>query len=347
MARQFGGNADSVTSSRNYPRTGNPAGAAPGSSGRPVPARRGALPPADEREQDASADTWLVVGLYMTTRDTLTIGIGQWLPQPGDPDANLATALDLTMRLAAQGADLVVLPELWPSGYDPATLPDDVAAAAEPLAGQRGTILSSLARELGIWLAAGTVPEIADGAIYNTAALYDRSGKLAAWHRKVHLYEALGEHRTFSAGDQLTVVQTAELGTLGLAICFDGDFAETARALRRAGATTVVLPCAYELEARNWWRTLYPAHALANGQWWVMANQCGANSSCTLLGESQIINPQGHFAARAAGALDDSPPRPELLLATLELHRETEQAERDNSVLWRTQPQAEVATWRT
>jgi predicted amidohydrolase len=280
-------------------------------------------------------------------RDTLTIGIGQWLPRPGDPDANLATACGLTTRLAAHGADLVVLPELWPSGYNPATLADDVAAAAEPLAGHRGTSLSTLARELGIWLAAGTVPEIVDGAIYNTAALYDRSGQLAAWHRKVHLYEVLGEHRTFRAGDRLTVVQTAELGTVGLAVCFDGDFAETARTLRRAGATMVILPCAYELEAGPWWRTLYPAHALANGQWWVMANQCGANSSCTLLGESQIINPQGHLVVRAASALDDGPPRPELLLATLDLRKEAEQAERGNSVLWQTQAQVEVAIWRT
>jgi predicted amidohydrolase len=276
-------------------------------------------------------------------RDALTVGIAQWLPRPGDPAGNLATALDLTSRAAAKGADLVVLPELWPSGYNPATLADDVAAAAEPLAGDRGARLGACARGLGIWLVAGSVPERADSGIYNTAILYDRTGRLAAWHRKVHLYEALGEHRVFRPGDRLTVLETEELGTVGLAVCFDGDFAETARALRRAGATMVVLPSAYEQEASTWWRTLYPAHALANGQWWVMANQCGANSSGTLLGESQIISPHGQVAAKAAGALDDGQPQPELLVATLNLGKEIEQAERDNGVLWQTRVQVEVA----
>ena len=91
---------------------------------------------------------------------------------------------------------------------------------------------------------------------------------------------------------------------VGLPVCFDGDFPETARALRLAGARVVVQASAYELEAESWWDGLYPARALENGQWWVMSNQCGRTPSGTLLGGSQIISPLGRVVSRAAKAHD-------------------------------------------
>lgn len=270
-------------------------------------------------------------------RDDAVIGIAQWLPRPGEPAANLATALDLTARLARAGADLAVLPELWPCGFDWGSLAQDAAAAAEPLGGPRCAALAACAAGHRIWLAAGSVPERDGGALYNTAVLFDRDGRLRAWHRKAHLYQPLGEAGIFAPGSRLTVCRTGELGVVGLTVCFDGDFPETARALRRAGATLVIQPSAYETAARDWWRTLYPAHALGNGQWWVLANQCGTNPSGTLLGESQVISPAGGVLARAPGARDGETPAAELLTVPVPLARELATADRDNGVLWRLQ----------
>ena len=120
---------------------------------------------------------------------------------------------------------------------------------------------------------------------------------------------------------------------VGLTVCFDGDFPEVARAMRDAGARLVVQPSAYEAAARAWWRTLYPAHALSNGQWWVLANQCGTNPSGTLLGESQVISPSGDVHARARGARDGETPPAELMTVRLPLARELARAEQDNGVL--------------
>jgi len=268
-------------------------------------------------------------------REDAVIGIAQWLPEPGRPAENLSAALGLAGELARQGADLVVLPELWPCGYDPAALAGHARGAAEPLSGPRGEALSRRARELGIWLAAGSVPERgADGAVHNTGVLYDRKGRLRAWHRKAHLYGPTGEDKIFTPGGRLTVCRTGELGTVGLAVCFDGDFPETARALRLAGATLVIEPAAYEAEAAAWWETLYPALALANGQWWVMANQCGANPSGTLLGASQVLTPFGEVAARAGRAGEGERPPPELLCVPVPLRAGVSRAEERNSVLW-------------
>lgn len=145
----------------------------------------------------------------------------------------------------------------------------------------------------------------------------------------------------FAAGDGVTVCRTDELGVVGLAVCFDGDFPETARSFRAAGADLVLLPSAYETAARTWWRTLYPAHALSNGQWWVLANQCGAHASGELLGESQIISPFGETVARAASAMTPSGcsakgvAEKETLVAEIPLADGIASAAADNGVLWR------------
>ena len=241
-------------------------------------------------------------------RERITVGVAQWLAAPGRPDENEATAARLIGELAGRGADLVVLPELWVCGYDVSSLAADAAAAAEPLSGPLVGRLGELARRHGIWLAAGSVPERPEpGArLFNTALLFGRDGELAAWHRKFRLYSPLGEDRVFAAGTGVTVCRTEELGVVGLAVCFDGDFPETARSLRAAGADLVLLPSAYETGAAKWWRTLYPAHALSNGQWWVMANQCGTNPGGELLGESQVISPEGEVVARASSVSEAS-----------------------------------------
>ncbi|HJY97150.1 MAG TPA: carbon-nitrogen hydrolase family protein, partial [Streptosporangiaceae bacterium] len=231
--------------------------------------------------------------------DRAVIGVAQWLPRPGDAAGNLAAALDLIAELGRRRCDLILLPELWPSGYSPKSLADDVAGSAEPLDGPRTAALAHAAASAGTWLAPGSVPERDGADIYNTAVLFGRDGELRGVHRKAHLYAPLGEDLIFTAGPRLTVCPTEDFGPLGLPVCFDGDFPETARALRLAGARVVAQASAYEAEAESWWDGLYPARALENGQWWVMSNQCGRTPSGALLGGSQIISPLGRVVSRA------------------------------------------------
>jgi predicted amidohydrolase len=232
--------------------------------------------------------------------EAATVGIAQWLAVAGRPAENEAAAAAAVRHLAAQGCAVVVLPELWACGYDPRTLASDAASAAEPLDGPRLGRLAALAAEAGVLLCAGSLPERgADGAVYNTAVLLSAAGDLLLAHRKAHLYPPL-EPVVFAPGPAAaSTVDTAELGRVGLAVCFDGDFPETARALRLAGASVVLLPSAYETAAAPWWDTLYPANAMANGQWWIMANQHGDNGGIELLGGSQVIAPDGTVAAAA------------------------------------------------
>jgi predicted amidohydrolase len=256
---------------------------------------------------------------------TTTVGIAQWHAVCGEPRRNLDTALTHIGSLAAQGCELIVLPELWASGYDAASLADDAAVAAEPLDGERGRQLAAAALQHGVWLFAGSVPEIVqDGRLYNTAVVYAPDGSLRARHRKVHL---------FTAGSEPTVVDVDGIGTVGLSVCFDGDHPEYARALHDLGARVVISVSAYETATESWWDILYPANALANGQWWLMANQSGGEGPNALLGRSRIIAPDGAAIAEAP-RWDGNGNETYLLVTSLDLSTAVATAEHDAGALW-------------
>jgi predicted amidohydrolase len=259
-------------------------------------------------------------------RTNLLVAGAQWLATPGDHEGNLDTAAHLIEKAGAAGADIVVLPELWACGYDVRTLAADAAAAAEYVPGRRTEVISDLARRHGMWVFAGSVPESDSGQIYNTALVFNREGALIARHRKAYLYQPTGEETIFTAGDCLTSFVDSELGHVGVIVCYDGDFPEAGQALAARGVELVIQPSAYEWEARAYWEIFYPAAALANGQWWVMVNQCGSTASGTLLGGSKVISPAGQVLARACSTEPGRTPGPELLLCRLEESEQTEEA---------------------
>jgi predicted amidohydrolase len=178
------------------------------------------------------------------------------------------------------------------------------------------------------------VPEIdQSGRLFNTALVYAPDGSLLARHRKVHLYTPLGEDAVFTAGAEPTVVDVDGIGTVGLSVCFDGDHPEYARALHDLGARVVVSVSAYEAATESWWDILYPANALANGQWWLMANQCGGDGPSALLGRSRIIGPDGAVIAEAP-RYDAAGDEAHLLVASLDLSAAVASAEQDAGALW-------------
>jgi predicted amidohydrolase len=250
----------------------------------------------------------------------LLVGVAQWLSAPGEPRQNLSVALGLIEEASARGVELLVLPELWSCGYDPATLADDARRDAEPRDGPRAACLAATARRHGLFLA-GSLPELGDdGAVHDTVLVFDPHGELAAWHRKAHLYRPAREHAAFVPGDRLTTFDHPALGRVGLVVGFEGDVPEVARALALRGARLVLAPCAREVEAAAAWELLHPAYALANSQWWLEANQAGTHAASTLLGASRIIAPTGTVVAAAAAAVPGRPSPAELVVHRIDLH---------------------------
>ncbi len=250
----------------------------------------------------------------------LLVGVAQWLSAPGEPKQNLSVALGMMDDAAARGVELLVLPELWSCGYDPATLADDVRRDAEPRDGQRARRLAERARRHGLFVA-GSLPELGhDGSVYDTMLVFNPHGDLAAWHRKAHLYRPAREHAAFAPGDRVSTFDDPSLGRVGLVVGFEGDFPEVARSLALRGARLVLGACACEVEAAPAWDLLHPAYALANSQWWLEANQAGTHATSTLLGASRIIAPTGTVVATAQTAVPGRPSPAELVVHRIDLH---------------------------
>jgi predicted amidohydrolase len=222
-----------------------------------------------------------------------------------DRAANLARATALIRQAAARGARLVVLPEVF-TWRGPR---DGEAAASEPVPGPTTEALGALARELGVWLCAGSLLEAVPGESrsYNTSCLLDPRGTLRARYRKLHLFDvdipgrvAVRESAGRAPGSEIVTVPT-ELGTLGLSICYDLRFPELYRALVRAGAQVLLIPSAFTFPTgAAHWEVLCRARAIESQCYVVAADQSGTSPhGFADYGDSLIADPWGRVLARA------------------------------------------------
>lgn len=189
-----------------------------------------------------------------------------------DKAENLRTAAEYVRRLAAKGGqDIVVLPEMFCCPYQTELFP----VYAEEEGGPSCEAMSLLARECGVYLIAGSMPERDDGGrIYNTSYVFNREGKQIGKHRKVHLFDinvkggqCFQESATLTAGDSLTVFDT-EFGRMGVMICFDIRFPEWTRLMADAGARAVFVPAAFNMTTGPaHWELSFRARALDNQIW--------------------------------------------------------------------------------
>jgi predicted amidohydrolase len=199
---------------------------------------------------------------------------------------------------AQHGADLVLLPELWPQGgfaYDRWT------ELAEGLDGPTVTAMRGLAGELGVMLHMGSLVERDDdGSLHNTSVLLDRDGSIAATYRKIHLFGfGEGEPTLMTAGEKVVVHEG-----IGLATCYDLRFPEQFRALLDAGAEVVLLPAAWPAKRVAHWRLLARARAVEDQCFVVACNTAGTHSGVTMGGMSVVVDPTGEVLAEAGPELE-------------------------------------------
>jgi predicted amidohydrolase len=222
-----------------------------------------------------------------------------------DRAANLARAEALVRDAAARGARLVVLPEVF-AWRGPAV---EEAAVAEPVPGPTTARLGGLARDLGLWLVAGSLHERAEGEarVFNTSCLFDPRGEIVARYRKIHLFDvdlpgrvAVQESATRAPGAAVVTAPT-DAGTLGLSICYDLRFPELYRGLARAGAEVLLVPSAFTFPTgAAHWEVLVRARAVENQCYVVAADQAGTSpQGFADWGDSMIVDPWGRVLARA------------------------------------------------
>lgn len=229
----------------------------------------------------------------------------------GNVEGNMEKAFSGLQRVANQGAQLAVLPEMWSCGYDYKNL--------SYLAGETPRVLEKWQEHCSRlqMVSVGSLPELSDGVIYNTAYLIDR-GELLASYRKLHLFSTMGEDRYLGAGNASLVAETS-IGRLGIAICYDLRFPELFRKLALAGAEIICIPAEWPKPRQEHWKTLLRARAIENQLFVVAANCCRVQGKLDFFGLSQIVSPLGNVLAIAEE--EDTELVAELDFAEMETYR--------------------------
>jgi predicted amidohydrolase len=223
-----------------------------------------------------------------------------------DKERNLATADRLTRAAAADGARLVVLPEK----FNVLGEADALRAGAEPLDGPTIAWARETARELGIDLVAGSIPERRPGRerLSNTCVHVGPDGEVKATYRKVHMFDVVvgghvyRESATEEPGEGPTApALTADAVPLGLAVCYDLRFPELFRILALEGARVIALPAAFtKVTGAAHWEILVRARAIENQAFLIAADQVGRHADGKeSFGGSMIVDPWGEVLARA------------------------------------------------
>jgi predicted amidohydrolase len=216
---------------------------------------------------------------------------------------NLEAAERLVRAAAADGAELVALPEKWSL----LAAGDRLLAGAEPLDGASLGAARSWARELEIHLLAGSIPESAGERAFNTSVLIAPDGSDLAVYRKIHMFDvdvggvAYRESEHEQPGTEIVGAEVDGLGQVGLSVCYDLRFPELYRILAVRGARLLAIPSAFtEATGRDHWEPLLRARAIENQAFVLAPNQAGeAPPHFSSYGHSAIVDPWGTVLASA------------------------------------------------
>ena len=263
----------------------------------------------------------------------LKIGILQQ-HNTADRKENMARLAAGIRRLAAEGAELVVLQELHNGLYFCQTENVDVFDQSEPIPGPSTEFYGALAKELGVVIVTSLFERRAAGLYHNTAVVIEKDGTMAGKYRKMHIPDdpAYYEKFYFTPGDLgFHPIQTS-VGNLGVLVCWDQWYPEAARLMALQGAELLIYPTAIGYDSndtpdeqerqREAWTTVQRGHAVANGLPVVTVNRVGwedspeegkvtaqkasptgggqeGASGIQFWGSSMVVGPQGEFLYRA------------------------------------------------
>ena len=231
----------------------------------------------------------------------MKISIAQFKSALGAVDENFSTAARLIE--AAQNSDVILLPELWSTGY----YPTPVENFADKDGERTKEFLCATAEKFSVNIIGGSVIVDSGGKIFNRCMVANRRGEIVASYDKTHLFSFAQEDKVFCAGDKIS---TFELDGVkcGAAICYDLRFPEFFRKIALAGVEIIFIPAAWSLKRLTPRQILTKARAIENQIFIVFANSSG---------KSEIINPRGEILAESGRG-------EEILTAEINLHERAE-----------------------
>lgn len=219
----------------------------------------------------------------------MRVSILQMEVKAGDIEANMRSVEEgIALVVREQAPDVVVLPELWNTGFVPKT-------AAELASGQRERLcpwMAELAMRHGIVLVGGSIANELHGRVYNTSFVFDSDGVMLAEYNKVHLFSPAKEDHVFAGGDDLP---TFLVGGRRAAVitCYDIRFPELARTAALQGIEVLFVVAAWPYPRQDHWDILLKARAIENQIFIVAANTVGTAGKVKMCGHSVVLDPWG------------------------------------------------------
>lgn len=225
-----------------------------------------------------------------------------------DKAANLAKVAQYVQKAVSSTPkpDMLVLPECFQSPYDVTQFRN--YAEAIP-AGETTVFLSDLAKQNGVTIVGGSIPELDGDKIYNTSLVFDPNGEIIAKHRKVHLFDisipngiTFKESDSLTAGDKATVFEEKDLGKFGLAICYDIRFPELTTVAARSGAGAMIIPGAFNtVTGPKYWTKFAVSRAIDNQIYVILCSPARnvEGGGYQAYGHSMVVDPNGDVIVEA------------------------------------------------
>lgn len=226
----------------------------------------------------------------------MRIALFQGASKPLDVPGNLEHLYRQAQLAAERGAQLLVCPEMYLSGYNIGL--EAVQRLAEADDGPSAMAVVEIAQAHRIAIAYGYPERAEDGAFYNSVQLIDAQGRSLCNYRKTHLFGEL-DRSMFSPGPDHFPVVEMNGWKLGLLICYDIEFPENARRLALAGAELLLVPTANMAPYDFTCQVTVRSRAQENQCYLVYANHCGAEGDVQYCGQSSIVGPDGSLLAMA------------------------------------------------
>jgi N-carbamoylputrescine amidase len=249
-----------------------------------------------------------------------------------NPAENVDKAISFIQKAASQGAKIVSMQELFTTQYFCQKEDHKYFAFAEEIPGPTTKRLSEIAKGLDVVIVASLFEKRAAGLYHNTAAIIDADGTFLGKYRKMHIPDdpLFYEKFYFTPGDLGFRSWKTRYGTIGVCVCWDQWFPETARLTALSGAEILFYPTAigwhpsekaqYGVRQHSSWETIQRAHAIANGCFVAVPNRVGheapdGGDGLEFWGQSFVADPSGHIIGKASNDQE------EVLIADIDLER--------------------------
>ena len=246
----------------------------------------------------------------------VTLGLVQ-MRCSAEPRENLAKALAKTAEAADRGAQIVCLQELFTSQYFCQVEDHKYFRLAEEIPGPSTAALGALAQERGVVIIASLFEKRSAGLYHNTAAIIDADGAFLGKYRKMHIPDdpLFYEKFYFTPGDLGFRAWQTRHAKIGVCVCWDQWYPESARLTALAGAQILFFPTAigwhpgekaqHGARQHDAWETIQRSHAIANGCYVAVPNRVGheapdGGDGLEFWGQSFVVDPSGQIVARAS-----------------------------------------------